>query len=287
MTFNVYYSNDGDPTFTPDDWDNKLWTRVPQVYTAKKRDTYYLTRPATAKYFKIEFANLQAQSYRTKVNAPVRYRRFPSWVLDYFLLQYAQDRTAEDYFIGNSINVVFDLLEYAYSYTTDDIDPGAPQPPAVLLQSALDLQSQLSQDLSQVDPTTLSQISQSLVPFEQQPSNLTSPDFLAGVIQNQISSTISQYQQYPTENTTQSYAVSTPFTAARIRDSLIQEKMQPDMFFFIMCRHFYRLSSAYFANDRAYFAGVRELAFLRDNYAIPVDTPVYWETFGDSFNLVS
>src|ERR1700747_1297163 len=103
ITFNVYYSNDGDPESIPDNWDGKLWTRVPQVYQAKKRDTYYLPRPVTAKYFKIEFTNLQAQSYRTKVNAPVQYRRFPSWVLDYFLLQYTKSRTTEDYFIGNSI----------------------------------------------------------------------------------------------------------------------------------------------------------------------------------------
>jgi hypothetical protein len=287
VSFNVYYTNDGDVALSADDWDNKLWTRVPEVYTARKRDTYYLTQPATAKFFKIEFTNLQAQSYRTKVNAPVQYRRFPSWVLDYFLLQYTQSRTTEDYFVGTSVNVVFDLLEYAYSYSTDGISSGAPQPPALLIQSALELQDQLSADLAQVDTTTLSQISQSLVPFEQQPSNLTSPDFLAGVISNQVGLALSKLSLYPTENQQQSYSVNTPFTAARTRDPLIREKTQPDMFFYLTCRHFYRLSSSPFDNDRAYFAGVRELAFLRDNYAIPVDTPVYWETFGDSFNQIT
>jgi hypothetical protein len=287
MTFNVYFSSEGDPAIDAADWDSKLWTRVPVVYTARKRDTYYLPRPETAKYFKIEMTNLQGQQYRTKVVQPISYQRFPSWVLTYFLAQYEASRLSEDYFIGDAINVAFDLLDYAYSYSTDGIDPGVEMPMSVQLQRQADFQTQLTQDLSQVDFATLRNISTALLPFALRPADLSTTDSLLGSVASQATATLSSVQTYPQESVRPSYTPIAPYTSSRIRDPLMQEKQQPDMFFFVTCRHTYRQSTAQFTNDRAYFAGVRELAFLRDNYNIPRDTPVYWETFGDGFNRLA
>lgn len=287
MTFNVYYSSDGYPAQTTSDWDSKLWTRVPMVYTARKRDTYYLPRPVTACYFKIEMTNLQAQQYRTKVVQPVSYQRFPSWVLTYFLAQYESGRLSEDYAIGGAVNVVFDLLDYAYSYTTEGIASGVEMPMAVQLQQQADFQTQLTQDLSRVDLTTLQSISSLLLPFAQNPTALGDSDSLLASVTSAASAVIATAQSYPQEVARPVYTPLAPYTSSRVRDPLMQQKQQPDMYFYVTCRHTYRQSTAKFTNDRAYFAGVRELAFLRDNYNIPHDSPVYWEVFGDGFNRLS
>jgi hypothetical protein len=287
MTFNVYYSSDGDPAIDASDWDSKLWTRVPMVYTARKRDTYYLPRPATAKFFKIEMTNLQSQQYRTKVVQPVQYQRFPSWVLTYFLAQYEASRISEDYLISPATNVVFDLLDYAYSYTLDGIDTGPELPVSIQVQQQLEFQEQLTQDLSQVDQTTLQNISTALLPFSLQPTDLSNNNSLLGQIASQATAALSTLQAYPQERIRPSYIPLAPYTSSRLRDPLMQQKQQPDMYFFATCRHTYRKATAKFTNDRAYFAGVRELAFLRDNYNIPRDTPVYWEVFGDGFNQIT
>jgi hypothetical protein len=59
------------------------------------------------------------------------------------------------------------------------------------------------------------------------------------------------------------------------------------MNFYMPCRHQYKKSLSVFENDRAYFAGVREIAFERDYYAANTDNAVYTETAGDEDNIES
>ena len=37
-------------------------------------------------------------------------------------------------------------------------------------------------------------------------------------------------------------------------------------------------------NDKAYFAGVKEIAFMRDRYSVSYDSPLYIEGAGDNLN---
>jgi hypothetical protein len=62
------------------------------------------------------------------------------------------------------------------------------------------------------------------------------------------------------------------------------ERGQSAMYFFITCRHKYRMLSAHFDNDKGYFAGVKEISFLRDKYTKAYDSPLYVEMAGDSQN---
>ena len=290
VQFNVYYSSDGDPVVDTADWDNKLWTHVPAVYHATNRDTYYMPRPVTSRYVKIEFTNLQSRQYIPKSDAPIVYDKFPSWVVLYFLLNVAATRVSEDYYIGRQQNVVFDFVNFAYQYYAQDIVQRPLNPPAVLQQVADELQTAL-QTSTQMDVTTLSQISQNLFPWESAPVLQGTSDFLPGVSASSLGPT-SQALNYPTEQGAPSFSptplsVSGNYVSSRIKDPLIAQKIQQDMFFYLTCRHAYQSVSAQFQNNRAYFAGVNELAFLRTNFSIPIDTPVYYEVFGDEQNQVT
>lgn len=290
IQFNVYYSSDGDPVVATGDWDNKLWTHIPTVFTATHRDTYYMPRAVTARYVKVEFTNLQGQQYNPKGNSPIIYNKFPSWVVLYFLIQVADARVTEDYYLGNQQNVTFDLVNYAYNYYAGDITQQPQQPAAVLEQIAQELQTAL-ETASQVDITTLSKISQNLFPYQSQPVLQGTNDYLPAISAANLGLNETS-TNYPTEQGSPSYsplplASTGNYISSRIKDPLISQKTLQQMFFYITCRHAYQQVSAPFENNRAYFAGIRQLAFLRNNFSIPVDTPVYYETFGDDFNQVT
>src|ERR1019366_8778001 len=60
LAFNVYYSMDDAYTsadMSESDWEQKLWTRVPEVYLCSQRQRYAFPEPIHAKYVKIEFTN--------------------------------------------------------------------------------------------------------------------------------------------------------------------------------------------------------------------------------------
>jgi hypothetical protein len=68
------------------------------------------------------------------------------------------------------------------------------------------------------------------------------------------------------------------------REQLIVENNYPVMFFYLTCRHKYRELEAYFEDDKAYFVGVRELAFTREHYVQASDNAMYTENMGDFTN---
>ena len=57
------------------------------------------------------------------------------------------------------------------------------------------------------------------------------------------------------------------------------------MFFYLTCRHGYRTISGEFSHDRAYFAGVNEIAFTRENYTAAHDNTQYTEPGADLQNI--
>jgi hypothetical protein len=105
--FTVYYSNeDGVPT-TEDEWENKLWTRVPET-SALSRESHVLPEPIVAKFVKVEFTHLQARSYSPGDFArPTSYKKHPKWVLDYFLARLDADK-ARQKITGGRVAVIYD-----------------------------------------------------------------------------------------------------------------------------------------------------------------------------------
>src|SRR5208337_3857178 len=133
---NVYYSNDltgsqeeGEPTI--EDWERKLWTRVPQTYVTSGATTIVFPKPIVAKFVKLEFTSLQPRPYTPgDFQRPVTYKQFPSWVSEVFLKLLGSPE-----FVVGSAGVVFDKLELMYQYYTKDLDH-SPNSPVIKAASA-------------------------------------------------------------------------------------------------------------------------------------------------------
>jgi hypothetical protein len=68
-------------------------------------------------------------------------------------------------------------------------------------------------------------------------------------------------------------------------EAIIYENDYPVMFFFVTCRHKYREIVADLERDKAYFVGIKQIAFTRDRYDIASDTDQYIEAAGDMANI--
>lgn len=278
--FSVYYSSEGDPGTTESEWENKLWDRVPLTFRATQRDAHALPQPIVAKYIKIEFTHLQAKSYSAGDFAkPISYKKHPKWVLDYFLARLSSANAQGNGLIANRVAVVFDALDLAYNYYLDDLAQEPLSPIEVdasyipFVQTFLNNQSDQS---DQVDPITLQKISLALAPYQSAPSTFASSDYILGQIAQQGATQLS----YPTEGPP---PPGTSFDDVdQLRDeAVVIENDWPVMFFYLTCRHKYREIVAPLTFNRAYFVGIREIAFLRDNYTTASDTNQYIESGGD------
>ena len=68
------------------------------------------------------------------------------------------------------------------------------------------------------------------------------------------------------------------------RQAIVFDESMPVMYFWVTCRHEYKELNALFENDRAYFAGLKELAFLRSQFSVTADTELYIEAGTDDTN---
>lgn len=292
MYCNVYWSNEGDPGTDSDLWDNKLWHRIPSTYRLDKRQVLALPNPIIAKYIKLEFTSLQARYYDPGTfQKPITYKKHPKWVLDYFMVRLQSQLNSDDTYLARNVAVTFDAYDLAYNYYLDDLDQ-EPSTPVELGYDKIGELTKFLQDRSdisdKVDLTTLTEISTELRPYESNPA-----------LQGTFKFILSQYAQttarsqpignlvvptdYPVEDL--DLAFNNPLDVSRLdRDQVVIEKNFPIMFFFVDCRHKYRLVNASLDHNRAYFAGIKEVAFLRDHYAVPFDSSLYIEGVGDTVN---
>jgi hypothetical protein len=283
MAFNIYYSIDDTGTsadMTETDWEGKLWTRVPQVYQCTQRQQYALPEPIIAKYVCIEFTNLQAQTYDPGAFAqPVSYLKMPTWVANFFIAEMEQPS-----FIVDQVNVQYDALDFAYDYYLDDLDESPATPTAAPTDASAQLTSYFTSASSTqgVDATTLSQINLVMNTFAQTPDvNVDSSSILGGYVQTLYNSTASPAATVESSNISQiDYSTVTSLA----RDQLVFENTLPVMYFFLTCRHAYRTLQAGFDYNRAYFAGVNEISFIRNDYTAAADTSLYIESGGDNQN---
>lgn len=274
VTMSVYYSLDdanNSDNMSESDWEGKLWTRVPQSFTLNQRKQYMFPAPVQAKYMKLEFSNLQSRAYTpTDFQKPMSYKRFPAWVLDYFIAQMELPS-----FTAQQVNVQYDALALAYQYYLDDLGSTPAMPSVAALQSSLT--SYFNAAPSGIDATTLKQINLDLRPFAQTLGlNVDSSTQLGAFVSNLFSSnTLPQVVEG-------GGLPSLSFPA--ISPQAVVEQTLPPMYFFLTTRHSYQTLSATFSQHRAYFVGVNDVAFVRHNYGVASDTPLYIETNGDLTN---
>lgn len=285
--FHVYYSTEGvDPSgYTPDDWDDLLWTRVPHTFQATRRETHALPQPITARFVKIEFSHLQARPYAQGDTAvPIEYRKHPKWVLDYFLLRAERDNVSDDPFVARNVAVTFDALDLAYNYYLDDLrqEPDAP----VLLGTDGDtVKSFLTQrnDVSDyLDIATYSRIRTTFSQFSEHPALFAKLDYLPSLYS--VAQAYADLYVYPAERDLPSMTFDSRVVSQVNRDPVLYEQSFPVMFFFIQCRHQYRKVVASLTHGRAYFVGIREIRFDREQYTSEVDSAAYIERLDDTAN---
>lgn len=284
--FSIYYSREGDPGATPEEWNEKLWERVPKVFKATRRESHALPQPVRAKYIKIEFTSLQPRSYSPGVfQQPIRYQKHPKWVLDYFLARINDQKVGEDQFVARRVDVQFNALDMAYNYFLDDLH----QEPDLPVRFDPDQYANLTEFIQQrtdssdlVDSTTLNSINTRLTPYR---DGLASQIRFSDTLLNRfVAATLgAEGQEFaPIQTNTIGIDVST-----LDREAVVYEQSFPVMYFYLTARHRYREMQASFEHDRAYFVGVREVAFLRERYDKATDTTMYIEIGGDSINLQS
>ena len=281
--FNIYYSDEGDPGTNEDTWEGKLWSRVPKTFRAERRETHVFPEPVKAKYVKVEFSHLQARHYAPgNFQQPIRYKKHPKWVLDYFLARFSAN--AQNPFLAERVSVINDAIDLAYNYYLDDLG----QEPSTTVDVNTTARTQVTSFLSdrtdvsdRIDPKTLDKINLVMNNFRQHPALRGSADTL---LARYARETVDYTVDYSIE-----YGPPTPVANADVsslnRDAVVIEQNFPVMFFYLTCRHAYREVEAKLSHDRAYFVGVRELAFLRDNYMTAFDTGTYIEAQGDSQNI--
>jgi hypothetical protein len=283
---NLYYSNDDAPGIDTDSWDGLLWTRVDKHFLLRRKESFALPEPITAKYLKLEFTHLQPVWYAPGTfQFPTHYRKHPKWVMDYYLLLY-QDLRSQELEHAQAVTVTYDTLDLAYNYYLDDLRQDFPNVPetiqsaeGVSLLSTLLLKEQ-EEDTSRVDPETLLRIRTSFKPFLTQPAQQGSFNSL---LQRIVAQSV-ESNNYPVE-TQVTPASSLSQVSSADRDSLTVEKQFPVTSFYLTSRHYYMISEAEFLQDRAYFAGVKEVVFTREHYATRYDSPLYIETAGDNLSV--
>lgn len=270
---NVYYSSEGNPGTTEEEWDNKLWLHAPKTIRLTERQVHALPEPVSAKYIKLEFTYLQARYYAPGVfQQPTTYKKFPKWVLDYFLAVTITERV--DNFVAGRVNVVYDALDLAYNYYLDDLRQHAVDP-SVTINDVVTVTSSWLENRTdasdRVDPETLSRINLTMQPYRDYLVRQADANTLLGSF---VRATTDAYVDQPVERDFTSRPLLDQVSTMN-RDSVVFQEQYPVMFFYLTARHGYRINEALFENDRAYFVGIRELAFHRNNYLVHSDSALY------------
>lgn len=279
VQFNVYYSVDDVPPGTDvDSWDQRLWKWVPRVYKANSRKNYLFPNPVSAKYMKVEFTNLQASYYDPgQHDRPILYRKYNSWVVNYFLSIYDMyHNTTEDPFIGSQINLEYDLLDLAYNYYKGDIVTAFARPVYIDEENASnivpDLLKNAGVNLQNYDSTSLTNINQSFDKFRKHPGYQSNNSDIVGRAATLKS--INEFFNYATEKLNVRGA-DTSTVSTTNRNHLLLEKSMPDMYFYTTCRHGYKEAYAKFENNKAYFVKIKEIKFGRTIHNVISDETIY------------
>lgn len=277
VAFNVYYTNDLTGSeeggeMNEEEWEQKLWVHVPQSYVTSVKTTYVLPEPITAKFIKIEFSHLQAKPYEPgDYQKPTTYKLFPDWVATPFLAEISLPT-----FTSKRVGVVYDALELGYKPLIEDLiqGPSSPEHPTPTPSIAPPASNR-------VDPETLRRIETTLNTYLKPPATRADPLTLLGV---RAATNASNAPSYPVEGEPKFRGNPSIAVSGLDRQAVVLDESTPVMFFWVTCRHEYKELNALFENDRAYFAGLKELAFLRSQFSVAADTELYIEAGTDNTN---
>lgn len=278
VAFNIYYTNDltgtpeEDGEMTEEEWEQKLWIHVPQSYVTSIKTTYVLPEPITAKFIMIEFSQLQARPYEPgDYQKPTGYKLFPDWVATPFLAELALPA-----FTSKRVGVVYDALELGYKPLLEDLiqGPSSPEHPTPTPSIAPPASNR-------VDPETLRRIETTLNTYLKPPAARADPLTLLGV---RAANNANNAPSYPVEGEPQFRNNTTMAVSGLNSQAIVLDESMPVMYFWVTCRHEYKELYALFENDRAYFAGLKELAFLRSQFSVASDTELYVEAGTDDTN---
>ena len=285
--FNIYYSDTDNDDIDDTDagWEERIWKHVPKTFKMTQRQSHVLPVPVVAKYIQIEFCHLQPKAYNPgDFQQPIRYKKHPKWVLDYFLIRTELDQLTTDgnQFVPRQVGITYNALDLAYNYYLDDIaqEPNGPIAidPNIRQQYASQL-TQVTDTINLADTETLAKVSLALRPFQDHPA-LKTIDYLLS------EATLASLDNYPVELSDLPLPdYDTSALRSNQKDRVIYEAAYPVMFFFVPSRHRYKELQAKLTYNRAYFVGVRQIAFSRERYTVKNDTPLYVETMGDSVNM--
>jgi hypothetical protein len=277
VAFNIYYTNDltgseDEGEMTEEQWEQKLWIHVPQSYVTSVKTTYVLPESITAKFLKIEFSQLQARPYEPgDYQKPTRYKLFPDWVATPFLAELSLPD-----FTSKRVGVVYDALELGYKPLIEDLiqAPSSPEHPTPTPSIAPPASNR-------VDPETLRLIETTLNTYLKPPAARAATTTLLG---ERAANNANNAVSYPVEGEPQFRGNTTMAVSGLDRQAIVLDESYPVLFFWVTCRHEYKELTATFENNRAYFAGLKELAFLRNQYSIVADTELYLEAGTDDTN---
>lgn len=277
VAFNIYYTNDltGTPEngeMTEEEWEQKLWIHIPQSYVTSVKTTYVLPESITAKFIKIEFSQLQARPYEPgDYQKPTGYKLFPDWVATPFLAELALPA-----FTSKRVGVIYDALELGYKPLLEDLiqGPSSPEHPTPTPSIAPPASNR-------VDPETLRRIETTLNTYLKPPAARADPLTLLGA---KAATNANNAPSYPVEGEPQFRNNTTIAVSGLDRQAVVLDESMPVMYFWVTCRHEYKELNALFENDRAYFAGLKELAFLRSQFSVAADTELYVEAGTDDTN---
>lgn len=277
VAFNVYYTNDLTGSeeggeMSEEEWEQKLWVHIPQSYVTSVKTTYVLPEPITAKFVKIEFSHLHAQPYEPgDYQKPTTYKLFPDWVATPFLAEVSLPA-----FTSKRVGVVYDALELGYKPLIADLiqGPSSPEHPTPTPSIAPPASNR-------VDPETLRRIETTLNTYLKPPAARANPLTLLGA---RAATNANNAPSYPVEGEPQFRGNPSIAVSGLDRQAVVLDESTPVMFFWVTCRHEYKELNAIFENDRAYFAGLKELAFLRSQFSVAADTELYVEAGTDDTN---
>jgi hypothetical protein len=277
-----YYTNDTTP-----DWESKLWIPVPIHY---KCTHGYHTLPysVTARYFKIEFSNLTPIPYNTVDTVtllPTLYRKFPSWVQNYFAaltpsaqqnqIQDTQTVTIDPYTVFHiqqdklattRDQLLLNTVETAADTTTNEIGQIVDE-----INTSGDGTTQIVQEtqIRFFPPTVWQDDLKNVLDLSRAASRMLFFDFDIDTGDVYMVEDTPEILDAPNEQSVQDLSAE------------LQAKQSPTLWFPRVCRHGYQVVTGPFLGKVAYQVAIREITFWYRQFLTPSQS-TFKSEYGDS-----
>jgi hypothetical protein len=305
---NVYYSNDSpegeapDVVEWPDGWEGMRWTPIidgngNHPYVLMRDQTIHFPRPVRASWICLEFSSLQPLPFKLPELTdlpPIKYKRFPDFL--YGRLNQVKP-THDDMNVTGQTSVSTDIFSL---YTTiSEFETAASANPgldknylrSMALRSAARVATAAANPSAPIDPKTLAQIfySGTQMYYSSIPTQTNTTDSVLGQYVSSSYSTGNRSYS-PTEIPGQSFSgtdfVSNVNERSDQSGAMGVETVTP-IWWSKIERHHYDIAYGKFRNQKAYYAGIAEVEFLRKNFSERRDDPVIHDILGEGSLVTS